>query len=269
MTWQLLNGRSLPLDHTLVMGILNVTPDSFSDGGCFEAPHAAVERALEMEAQGAEIIDIGGQSTRPGAQRISEEEEWRRVSAVLEALRGKLRAAVSVDTFYPSVAEKALGIGAHIINDVTGFDSPEMRRIAAETGCGCIVMHHDRISGDTCTEVKGFFSSRVELMQSEGIVRETICLDPGIGFEKDTAQNLELLKNIAGIRLEGLPLLIAASRKRYIGEVCAVQTPSQRDWGTVAAHTVACMGGAELVRAHNVTAAVQAARIVDAIKQST
>ena len=277
-------------EGTGIMGILNVTPDSFSDGGKFFDPEKAVTHALEMEAQGAVLIDIGGQSTRPGflwrkADRnrvlidiggqstrpgytaIPWEEEWSRIEPVLTAVRGKLSAAVSVDTFYPEVARRALAAGADVINDVTGF-SPEMWEAAAESShCGCIVMHNGEIPAeeDAAEAVKAFFERKVQEAARYGISRERLCMDPGIGFGKTYEQNLQLLAQVKRQKIEGVAYLMAASRKRVIGQPCGNPPFEERMAGTLAAHTLAVAGGADFLRVHDVKEAVQAAKVADAV----
>ena len=245
-------GKVFPLTRTYVMGILNVTPDSFSDGGKYLDPERALARALEMKGEGADIIDIGGQSTRPGYTPVSPEEEWRRIGALLPAVARDTGLAVSVDTFYPWVAEKALAAGAHIINDVSGF-GPEMMRAVSGSRCGCIVMHPgDERPGDILPRVREFFQTRLEAAQKAGISPEELCFDPGIGFGKTMEENLRL---IAG-----------ASRKRVTGFLCGNPPFEQRLPATLAAHTAAVLAGADLVRVHDVKEAVQAARMADGLK---
>lgn len=262
---------SLQLDGTIyIMGILNVTPDSFSDGGKFFQPHAAVNHALQIQEQGADILDVGAQSTRPGFTRISEQEEWDRLEPVLRALQGKLKIPVSVDTFYPSVAEKALKTGVDIINDVTGFQDPGMFQVAAKTGCGCVMMHNGAVeaeneSEDILLRVKRFFLRKIEESARFGIPVERICLDPGVGFGKTYEQNLSLLANVEQIKIPGVAFLMAASRKRVIGQPCGNPLFQERLPGTLAAHTIAAAGGADILRVHDVAESVQAARVTKAV----
>ena len=262
-------GRHFPLNRTYVMGILNVTPDSFSDGGLYFDPEAAVRRAKEMEAQGVDIVDVGGQSMRPGGStRISAEAEWARIEAVVRAVSAETQLAVSIDTFYPAVAEKALKAGAHIINDVTGF-SAEMWRTVQGTDCGCIVMHPgdpDDLSGgarDILETVRAFFERKAAQAAQYGVERRRLCFDPGVGFGKTHAENLELIANPDALRVPGTALLMAASRKRVIAAVCGEGPAAERVAGTVAAHTASALFGADMVRAHDTLAAVQAARRAD------
>ena len=264
--------KAFPLTRTYVMGILNVTPDSFSDGGRYLYPEKALARAREMEAQGADIIDIGGQSTRPGFEAVSPQEEWGRLREVLPAVVKHTGLAVSVDTFYPQVAEKALAAGADIINDVTGFGE-EMLRAAAGSGCGCIVMHPgdsgalpQENSRDILRVVRAFFEDRQEAADRLGVCPQRLCFDPGVGFGKTLEENLRLIAQADRVKLPGMAFLMAASRKRVTGAFCGNPPFEQRLPATLAAHTAAILGGADLVRVHDVKEAVQAARMADALK---
>ena len=272
---------SLPLgEKTYIMAIVNVTPDSFSDGGKYFSAEQAIRRALDAQDQGADIIDIGAQSTRPGFSPISAEEEAARLVPVLEGLRGRLHVPVSIDTFYPGVALESLRLGADILNDVTGFSDPEMIAAAAGADCGCIVMHNtafsilpDAPSHDAGHETEpitervcGFFDRRGAELVRAGIAVERICFDPGIGFGKTLEENMDLLAN-THLLTDGLDsaFLMAASRKRVIGAPCGDPPFAQRMPGTIAAHTIAQCGGADILRVHDVPEAVQAARVADAL----
>ena len=253
--------------RTYIMGILNVTPDSFSDGGKYFQPEKAVAHALEMQEQGADILDIGGQSTRPGHVAIPWQEEWKRIEPVLLALQGKVQAAVSVDTFYPQVAERALEAGADIINDVKGF-SPEMWKVAAQSpNCGCVVMHWRELTPeeDAAEAVHTFFLQKKEEALAAGIATERLCMDPGVGFGKSYEQNLQLLAQVDREKLPEMAFLMAASRKRVIGAPCGNPPFEERLAGTLAAHTLAVAGGADILRVHDVPEAVQAAKVADAV----
>lgn len=269
--WNLGNYSFALGKKTYIMGILNVTPDSFSDGGKYLEPANAAARALEMQEQGADIIDIGAQSTRPGHTRISPGEEGGRLIPVLDALRGKLFVPVSVDTFYPQVAALALEHGASAINDVAGFSDPGMFRLAAQSGCGCIIMHNGELHDGGCggdevlKRVKSFFELRLRQAEEYGISRERICFDPGVGFGKTQEENLKLLANVAEMKLAGCAFLMAASRKRVIGAPCGDPPFQKRLAGTIAAHTIAQAGGADILRVHDVGEAVQAALVADAV----
>lgn len=260
-------GRRFPLSRTYVMGILNITPDSFSDGGQYFEPEKALARAKEMEAQGADIIDIGGQSTRPGYTLLSPEEEWLRLREILPRMAAETEAAISVDTFYPQVAEKAVAAGADIINDVSGFGE-EMLRAVAGSGCGCVVMYPKGGEGGNILEqAKGFFGNRMEAAGKFGIQPQLLCMDPGIGFGKTMEENYALIARLREAKLPGVACLMAASRKRVTGAPCGNPPFAQRLPATLAAHTAAILAGADMVRVHDVKEAVQAARMADALKQ--
>jgi dihydropteroate synthase len=257
---------TLPLgEKTYIMGILNVTPDSFSDGGRFFSTEKAVEHAFEMRVQGADIIDIGAQSTRPGYTPISPEQEWERLFPVLRALRGKLDVPVSVDTYFPQVAQKAVENGADIINDVHGFMDEGMFKLAARCDCGCIIMHPCGAKGNILSVINEFFAAKMKEAQANGIAQNRICFDPGVGFGKELEQNYEILANVDQIKIDGCAFLMAASRKRVIGAPCGNPPFEERLCGTIAAHTLAMAGGADILRVHDVAEAVQAACVADAI----
>lgn len=267
MIWQLAHDRHLKIDRVLVMGVLNVTPDSFSDGGIYFTPEEALRRAREMQEQGADIIDIGGQSTRPGYTRVTPQGEWSRLKPIISTLCSELKVPVSIDTFYPEVAARAIMAGACIINDVNGFDELLMRQTAALSKAGCVITHHtEPLSGiSTALQIKDFFIKRMAELKTEGVDVSRMCFDPGIGFGKSNEQNLAAIADFDKLCIADSPMLIAASRKRVLGTATGVTSPEERDPATVAAHTAACMKGANIVRAHNIPAAVQAARIADAL----
>lgn len=248
---------------TLIMAIVNVTPDSFSDGGMFFTPEAAAARAFKAQEEGADIIDFGAYSTRPGHIKISEEEEWRRLQAVLKYIKGKLDIPVSVDTFNPSVAKKALGAGAHIINDVSGVVTAEMAQIVKDTGCGWVIMHN---GAGSVRQVSQFFGEVLQKTQQLGIDRQQLCLDMGIGFGKTRQQDFELIANIPEYKIDGVPLLLGTSRKRVIGEGSRQQDPKGRTWGNIAADTAAIFGGADIIRLHDVENEKQGIYMADALK---
>ncbi len=255
-------------ERAYVMGILNVTPDSFSDGGLFLSSEKAVMHALDMQNQGADIIDIGAQSTRPGSTSISPTEELSRLLPVLKQLHNILDIPISVDTFYPEVAAVALENGASILNDVIGFDKPEMVAVAAKSNCGCIVMHHTTADDcDIITAVRKYFIKQLGILRNAGIKSERICFDPGIGFGKTHEENLQLLANADKLRVDECALLIAASRKRVIGGECGNPPFEQRLAGTIAAHSISVADGADLVRAHDVPEAVQSTKVASAIRR--
>ena len=248
-------------EKTYVMGILNVTPDSFFDGNKWFNVDAAVNRALQIQAEGADIIDIGAQSTRPGCTKISPAEELERLLPVLTALKGQIRVPISVDTFYPEVAQNTLKLGADIINDVTGFKDDNMMKLVSESNCGCIVMH----DGSNC-HMKDFFTTQLKKMRNLGITPNRICFDPGFGFGKTYAENLDILKNSKKYSIPGCAMLVGASRKRVIGEACGNIGAEERLPGTIAAHTMAISSGANIVRVHDVKEAVWGAKMADAMK---
>lgn len=256
-SWRDLEGEG----RVLIMGILNVTPDSFSDGGRFLSPDAAVERALVMEGEGADIIDIGGESSRPGAEPVSVEEELGRVLPVLERLRGRLRIPISIDTTKAEVAEAALRAGARIVNDISAlrFD-PAMAPLVAESGAGLVLMHmlgtpktmqQSPHYDDVVREVRGFLAERAQYAQSQGIPREAIAVDPGIGFGKTVEHNLELLRRLPELVELGFPVLVGPSRKSFIGAVLGLPV-GERLEGTLAACAVAVVRGADILRVHDV-----------------
>ena len=259
--------------HTHIMGILNVTPDSFSDGGRYNTPEAALARALDIQAQGADILDIGAQSTRPGHTPVSAQEEWSRLEPVLRMLRGQVTIPLSIDTYYPEVAARALEAGAHILNDVSGSLENGMPEVAARYGAALVMMHagagaDDEGQGDPVTEVRRYFETALETAHRAGLPREAVCLDPGIGFGKARAGDAQLIARLPEL-LDGLPdtaVLVGASRKRVVGMWCGNPPFEQRLPGTLAAHTLAQWNGAHILRVHDVEEAVQAARVTDALR---
>lgn len=251
----------LPLNKkTYIMGILNVTPDSFSDGNKWLDVESAINHAMDMQNDGADIIDIGAQSTRPGYTKISPEEELKRLIPVLERLKGKINIPISIDSFYPEVIEKALKYDIDIINDVDGFKNEKMMKLARNCNCGCIVMHDGPND-----EMKDFFVQQIKKMTDLGISKNRICLDPGIGFGKTYEENLDVIRNLNKYIFEGVSMLIGASRKRMIGMPCGNPPFTQRMPGTIAAHTISIYNGANIIRVHDVKEAVQAAKVTDAI----
>ncbi len=258
--------------RTYVMGILNYTPDSFSDGGVYFSPEKAASHAAEMQSQGADIIDIGANSTRPGAVILSAQEEAERLFPVVEEICSNLSVAVSVDTFYPQCAKAALEAGADIINDVSGVFNPEIAVLCKEYGAGYIVMHNPCGSAEkveygngVVNDVRQFFIDSLTLAGECTLPKNQLCLDAGFGFGKGYEDNLALLRDMQWLKFKGVALLAAASRKRFIGTASGVEKSPERDYGTVAAHTAAIAGGADIIRVHNVSAAVQAARVADAV----
>ena len=275
-----LPSRTLHLgERTLVMGVLNVTPDSFSDGGNFFTASAAARRALEMEKAGADILDIGGESTRPGSAGISAEEELRRVLPVLKRLRGRLKIPISIDTQKAAVAEAAAQAGAEIINDVSALRmDPEIASVARHYRLPLILMHMrgeprtmQRLpfARDVTRDVLNGLRAAVQRARKAGIAKSQIILDPGIGFGKSYQQNCELLARLSELARLGYPLLVGTSRKAFIGALLgSVKKPlpaDQRRWGTAATVAASILGGAHIVRVHDVAEMVQVARMADAI----
>ncbi len=262
--------RNFIFDNTKthIMGILNITPDSFSDGGKFLAPTQAVNAALNMVNDGASIIDIGGQSTRPGSTVISAEEEWTRIEPVLKILCKDKTFAVSVDTFYTEVAKKALYLGADIINDVSGNPTKEMASLISESGAGWIIMHNAKPCDTLDLEqINLFFKDAARKVLDCGVLKEQLCFDAGIGFNKTNEQCYSIIKNTANIRHKDYFYLLGASRKRCIGEPLGNIKPDERDIGTSAANTIAIMGGANIIRVHCVKTAADTVKLCDAIRK--
>jgi len=271
-----LPSRTLVLgQRTLIMGVLNVTPDSFSDGGLFENADAAVERALEIEREGADILDIGGESTRPGSESVSAEEELRRILPVLERLRGRIRIPISVDTSKSEVAEAAIEAGAEIVNDVTGLrNDPRIAEVARRRKLPLILMHmrgeprtmqKQPFARHAVLDVKQGLRRAVAAARNAGVEKRQIVLDPGLGFGKSYAQNFELVTRIDELAALGYPLLVGASRKSFVGRALGGVPKDERAWGTAALITAAILGGAHIVRVHDVAAMAQVARVADEI----
>jgi len=250
------------------MGILNITPDSFSDGGRFDDAELALERALKMVGEGADFIDVGAESTRPGAGEISADEEWGRLAPVLELLRGRLSVPISVDTYKAEVAAKALAAGAGIANDIWGLQhDPLMAGVIASAGAGAVLMHNGRgvdAGSDIVEEVIRFFEKTLLIADAAGIRRDLIVLDPGIGFGKTVSQNLALIRRIGEIRALGYPVLLGASRKSVIGKTLDLPV-DQRLEGTLATTVAGVAGGVDIVRVHDIDPNLKAARMADAI----
>jgi dihydropteroate synthase len=267
--WHVAHGRSLELGRSsTIMAIINVTPDSFSDGGRFEAVDAAVEHALACVTEGARIVDIGGESTRPDADPVSASEEQGRVLPVIEALRGKTDALISVDTYRADTARLAVGAGAHIINDVFGLQrEPELANLAAQTGAGLCIMHTGRDRQklpDVIDDQIAFLDRSLQIAASAGVPRESIVLDPGFGFAKDVDENLELMARFEALHRFGLPLVAGTSRKRFIGAVTG-RDAADRDGGTAATSAILRLQGAAIFRVHNVAINRDALAVADAI----
>ena len=261
--------------RTYIMGILNVTPDSFSDGGDYHVLDKAIAQAENMIAEGADIIDIGGQSTRPGAEQITVTEELNRVIPIVEALRKRSDVIISVDTTRAEVAQKAIEAGADIINDISGatFDS-NMLPVVANLKVPIILMH---IKGtpvnmqsmsnyqDLIKEVKDFLLERIEIALKLGIKKEHLIIDPGIGFAKNYEQNITILRNIASFKQLGYPVLIGTSRKSFIGQILEQPQPKDRVWGTAGSCSYAIVQGADILRVHDVAIMTDVAKVTDTI----
>jgi dihydropteroate synthase len=263
----------------LIMGVVNVTPDSFSDGGEFFDPARAVEHALALVGEGADILDLGGESTRPGAVPVSEAEELRRVMPVFEQLAGQVAVPLSIDTMKPGVARAALQAGASILNDVGGNrPDPEMWRLAAETGAGYVLMHmqgtpqtmqRNPTYRDVVVEIEGFFAERLRQLTASGVAEEQVVVDVGIGFGKTVEHNLQLLAHLRRFTLGHRPLLLGVSRKGFIGQVTGAAPAAARGPGSLAC---ACWGlgaGVNIVRVHDVASTKQALRMMEAILAHT
>lgn len=262
-------------ERTYLMGILNVTPDSFSDGGDFKEPTAALAQAQCLTAAGADIIDIGGQSTRPGAEQVSLEEELNRVLGIIEAVRSVLNVPISVDTTRASVAQAAVAAGADIVNDISGgtFD-PDMLPIVAQLAVPIILMHirgtpqtmqqlteYNDLIGEICT----FLHNQIAAAEAAGIKPERLIIDPGIGFAKTAEQNLVILQQLSAFKSLGAPLLVGVSRKSFIGSILNQLNPKERVWGTSAACCAAIASGADILRVHDLPEMRDVCRVADAI----
>ncbi len=273
-------GKELPLKEPVVMGILNATPDSFSDGGLYTAVDAAVKRAEEILSQGGRIVDVGGESTRPGAPPVPFEEEKRRVIPVIREIRKRLgdNFFISVDTYKSEVARQALFEGADIVNDISGlrFD-PKMVEVVSSFGCPVVIMH---IKGtpqdmqknpyyrDVVSEICDYFEERISFALERGVERDKIILDPGIGFGKRLEDNLCILKRFSEFRVFGLPLLLGASRKSFIGAVTGVEKPRERLAGSLGAIAPAFYGGAKIFRVHDVKDSYHFLKLLSAVEEA-
>ncbi|MBZ9981109.1 MULTISPECIES: dihydropteroate synthase [unclassified Mesorhizobium] len=268
--WQLAHGRHLDLgDKAVVVGILNVTPDSFSDGGLFDAAETALVQARRMLGEGARVVDVGGESTRPGASAITAGEEQARILPVIEALAGSGEVLISVDTYRAETARLAVAAGAHIVNDVWGLQrEPDIARIAAETGAGLIIMHTGRDRRklpDVIADQFAFLEKSLEIARRHGIADDHIVLDAGFGFAKETAEdNLDLMARFSELNALGFPLMAGTSRKRFIGTVTG-RDAAERGAGTAATSVILRLKGADLFRVHDVAINVDALAVADAM----
>ena len=261
------------------MGVLNVTPDSFSDGGHYLDPQAAVARALEMERLGADLIDIGGESTRPGSAGVPAEEELRRILPVLDGLRGRLRIPISIDTSKFQVAEAAAEAGAEIVNDVTGLrGDPSLASVASRRKLPIILMHsrgeprsmqNMAFARNVMKDVTSGLRRSAVVARRAGIPKSQIVLDPGLGFGKSYHQNYELIARVPELVRLGYPVLIGASRKSFVGKALGGASKTERAWGTGATVAAAILGGAHIVRVHDVAEMAQVARVADEILRAS
>jgi dihydropteroate synthase len=279
-----LRSRTLVLgERTLIMGILNVTPDSFFAGGRYPDTQLAVERAFEIEGQGADILDVGGESTRPGADPISADEEIARILPVLEGVRGKLRIPISLDTQKAEVAEAGLRAGAEIVNDVSGLRAdPELAEIVKRKGAALVLMHMRGVpksmhkgpfARDVMRDIAQGLRASIARARQARISEAKILLDPGIGFGKKQKQSFEVLGQLPALARLGYPLVVGVSRKSFIGWALGgkgdIWPPEKRAWGTAAAVTAAILNGAHIVRVHDVQEMSQVARVADAVLSAT
>jgi len=268
--------RTLDLSEPLVMGVLNVTPDSFSDAGEAFEPARAVERALAMESEGADLIDVGAESTRPGAGPIDEVEEWRRLEPVLEGLAGRLRIPLSIDTYRAETARRAFDAGAVIVNDISGLTyDARLGDVVAERGAALILMHTRGRSRDmylearyenVTAEVTRELQRGVERAIGRGVAWDQVIIDPGLGFAKKPAHSMTTLAHLDAFAALGRPILSGPSRKSFLTFATGPLPPGERDWATAAAVTASVIGGAHIVRVHRVAEMVQVVRVADAIR---
>lgn len=281
--WQLAPGIDLHLDRCHVIGVLNITEDSFSDGGCYTTVSDALSRVVTMLAEGASMIDVGGESTRPGAEPVDVAEQIRRVVPVIEAIRHRFDVPISIDTTSAVVAGKALDAGATVVNDVSsGGDDPDMLSLVSDRRCGLILMHRrcppkeDSWSNeyeqepeydDVVQDVRLVLQSHVQRAESAGIDRQSLVIDPGLGFGKTVAQNYKLIGLVRSLVTMGLPVLCAASRKSFIGAVTGQTQPRERVAGSVAIACWQALNGVRLFRVHDVAAHVRALRSFDQVGQ--
>jgi len=259
----------------LVVGIINVTPDSFSDGGRFSEPDKALRHALQLVDQGAEILDIGGESSRPGSEPVNENQELRRVIPVIQALAPRVRVPISIDTMKPAVAKAALAAGASFVNDVAANRAEDsMWRVVAEAGAGYVCMHMqgtpqtmqaNPVYSDVVREVDDFFRERIARLNGCGVKTEQVVLDVGIGFGKTVEHNLQLLAGLRSFKKQERPLLLGASRKSFIGKLVGDGMPESRVAGSLACACLAVAAGVQMIRAHDVAETVQAVRMTEAI----
>jgi dihydropteroate synthase len=275
MIWQCLNKKIDLSQRGMIMGILNTTPDSFSDGGTFVDASSAMKHAWQMITEGAEIIDVGGESTRPGAPEVDEDEEANRVIPVIQALRARWDGLISIDTSKSSVAHRALLSGADIVNDVSGLRTdPQMVDVCKDHRCGIIIMHMignprtmqvNPMYHDVVAEVRAFFHERYHFLTERGIAAEALCFDPGIGFGKTPEHNWQLIEQLDQLSVHHRPLLLGVSRKSFIGHRLGNRDIAQRSWATVALTSMGRELGVMLHRVHEVKANLESLRMTEAI----
>jgi dihydropteroate synthase len=267
-------GHELDMDkRTLIMGVLNITPDSFFNGGSFLNVNQAVKHAEDMVEQGADIIDIGGESTRPFSEPISQEEEWKRVNELIKILLERIDVPISIDTCKPEIAEKALALGVHMVNDVNGLRNEEMAKVVAKYNVPIIIVHMKGTPKtmqknpkyeDVVAEIIAFFRERIEYAEDNGISKENVIIDPGIGFGKTIEHNLEIIKRLKEFKTLGLPICMGTSRKSFIGDILNLAVNDRLE-GTLAANAASIINGADIIRIHDVKEGYRAAKMIDAI----
>ena len=275
MIWSCRGREVVCGQKTLIMGILNATPDSFSDGGCFQTLEKAVARGLQMVEEGADIIDLGGESTRPGAAPVQTLEEIARTVPIIGKLREKTGALISIDTRKAEVARAAVAAGADIINDISALADPDMVNVVAETGAGLVLMHmlgtpetmqENPHYTDVVSNVWNFLEERLAFAVERGVAPEQVCLDPGIGFGKTDEHNLALLQGIPALAAAGRPVLVGASRKGFIGRMTGRDVPAERLAGSLAVAAFSILRGAQILRVHDVKESCDTARLVDTLR---
>ena len=266
--------RTLLLHRTLIMGVVNVTPDSFSDGGLFLATECAVEHAKHLVEEGADIVDVGGESSRPGSDPVTEEEELNRIGPVVTALVKNLNVPISIDTYKPRTADRSLDLGATMVNDITGLRCADMRQVVARHDVPAVIMHmkgepktmqENPSYGDVVSDVKDFLSRRALAAEQSGV--RQVVIDPGIGFGKTVAHNMTLLQRLSEFKELPYPVLIGVSRKSSIGQITGAPV-DERLPGTLAATAIAVLNGADVVRVHDVKECRQAVQIAEAIRSA-
>ena len=275
----LADGRTLALgERTLIMGIINVTPDSFSDGGQLVDPQRAIDAGVQMAADGADVLDVGGESTRPGADAVGEKDELRRVLPVIEGLAARVTVPISIDTYKPAVADAALGAGAALVNDISGLRyAPDLATVVARRRAAVVLMHtrgrsremyKEAVYNEVVDEVLDELRESVAFATGAGVAPERIIIDPGLGFAKEAVHTYEVLARLGEFSELGRPLLVGPSRKRFLNRPLGADIPAAgREWATAAAVTAAVLAGAHIVRVHAVREMAQVARVSDEIRK--